>query len=412
VPLTGKNVLLGVTGSIAAYKAVELASRMRASGADVHVVMTRNATEFVAPLTFATISRHPVQLDTFDTTRWEPEHTALADESDLFIVAPATANVLAKFAHGVADDLLSTLYLAIRCPTLVAPAMNAFMYAHPAVQENIRVLKTRGVTFSGPDYGMLACGYEGPGRLKAVDALYADVERLAATSSYVKGVYETKRDYAELRVVVTAGPTREPLDPVRFLSNRSSGRMGYALAEVAARRGARVTLVSGPTNLDTPTGVERVDVLTAREMHEATLRAAEDVDIIILSAAVADYEPDTVAPQKIKKHDETMTLTLRTTPDIARSLGERKGDRILVGFAAETENGIENARRKMTDKNLDLIVLNDVTQEGAGFETMTNIVTLLRPDGDAESLPRLSKSEVAEHILDTALALHRTAHTR
>jgi len=407
MPLRGKNVLLGVTGGIAAYKAVDLASRMRAAGADVRVVMTQNATKFVAPLTFATISRHPVGLDTFDESRWEPEHTALADESDLFVVAPATANILAKFAHGIADDLLTTLYLAIRCPTLVAPAMNAFMYEHPAVQHNLRLLRERGVVISGPDYGMLACGYEGFGRLKAVDALFADVERLAATSTYVRGVASPKRDYTGLHVVITAGPTREPLDPVRFLSNRSSGRMGYALAERAARRGARVTLISGPTHLEPPGGVERVEVVRAREMHEATLRLAEDADIVILSAAVADYEPETVAPQKIKKQDETMTLTLRKTPDIARSLGERKGNRILVGFAAETEDGIENARRKLAEKNLDLIVLNDVTQEGAGFETTTNIVTLLRPNGEVKALPRLPKTEVAEVILDVALTLRR-----
>lgn len=398
--LAGKRVLLGVSGSIAVYKAVELVSRMRNAGADVHVVMTRHATEFVAPLTFATISRHPVHLDMFDTTRWEPEHTALADESDLFVVAPATANVLAKFARGIADDLLSTLYLAIRCPTLIAPAMNVFMYEHPAVQENISILKARGVVFSGPDYGMLACGYEGPGRLRDVDALFADVERLAARAS-------PRRDYEGLRVVVTAGPTREPLDPVRFLSNRSSGQMGYALAEAAARRGARVTLISGPTALTAPWGVERIAVLRAREMYEVTLRAAQDADIVLLAAAVADYEPETFSPQKIKKHGETFSLTLRKTPDIARSLGEQKGDRILVGFAAETENPLENARRKMAEKHLDLVVLNDVTQEGAGFETTTNIVTLLRPDGETTRLPLLLKTEVAEHILDAALALRR-----
>jgi phosphopantothenoylcysteine decarboxylase/phosphopantothenate--cysteine ligase len=373
--------------------------------------MTRNATEFLAPLTLSTLSRHPVHLDSFDTSRWEPEHTALADDADLFIVAPATANVLAKFAHGLADDLLSTLYLAIRCPTLLAPAMNAFMYEHPAMQENIARLKERGIVFSGPDYGMLACGYEGPGRLKDVDALFADIERLALTSTYVKGVYSTTRDFAGRRLVVTAGPTREPLDPVRFLSNPSSGKMGYAIANEAARRGAEVVLVSGPTALDAPPGVRRVSVTTAREMHAVTLEAAEGADAVVLSAAVADYEPTTTAPQKLKKTDGTLTLTLRKTPDIAQDLGAQKGTRLLVGFAAETEHVLDHAREKLRRKNLDLIVLNDVTQPGAGFETDTNLVTLLWADGRAEELPLLPKQEVAGRILDALHALFTASAT-
>lgn len=408
----GKNIVLGVTGSIAAYKAADLIGRLRKAGADVRIVMTDAATRFVTPTTLATLSRNPVSRDQFDDSRWEPEHTALADSADLFVVAPATANSIAKMAHGIADDLLSTLLVAARCPTLVAPAMNVHMYESAVVQENLRKLAARGVAIADPEYGMLACGYEGQGRLRSVDVLLTDIERLAENSTYSPGGPPTPRDLEGLRVLVTAGPTREPLDPVRFISNRSTGKMGYAIAAEAASRGAHVTLVSGPTALDAPGGVERVDVGTAREMRDATVRAFEEADVAILSAAVADYEADEVAEHKIKKGDGPLTLTLRRTPDIAAELGARKGARTLVAFAAETQDALANARAKMRRKNADLIVLNDITRPGAGFGTDTNLVTILADDGESQELPLLSKREVAAHILDAAQRRRSPAEAR
>jgi phosphopantothenoylcysteine decarboxylase / phosphopantothenate---cysteine ligase len=400
VAVNGKNIVLGVTGSIAAYKAADIAGGLRKAGADVHIVMTDAATRFVTPTTLATISRNPVHRDQFDDSRWEPGHTALADAADLFVIAPATANVIAKMAHGIADDLLSTLLVAARCPTLIAPAMNVHMYESAVVQENLGKLRDRGVAIADPEYGMLACGYEGQGRLRSVDILLADIERLAEASSYSPHTAPTVRDLDGLRVVVTAGPTREALDPVRFISNHSTGKMGYAIAAEAAARGADVTLVTGPTALDAPGGVTRVDVNSAREMHAATARAFDGADVAILSAAVADYEADEVAEQKIKKGDGPLTLTLRRTTDIAAELGRVKGDRLLVAFAAETQDAIANAREKLRRKNADLIVVNDITQPGAGFGTDTNLVTILGDDGASEELPLLSKRDVAARILD------------
>ncbi|GIX06402.1 MAG: peptidase ClpP [Candidatus Poribacteria bacterium] len=391
--LEGRTVLLGVSGSIAAYKAVELASRLRKAGASVHVVMTQNATRFVSPLTFETISRNPVHVDPFAPAQWEPEHTALADRADLFVVAPATANILAKFAHGIADDLLSTLYLAARCPILVAPAMNVYMYRNPAVQENLERLRARGVKIAEPEEGMLACGYEGQGRLQEVERLVETIVQLA------RGL-EAPRDWEGVSVLVTAGPTREPIDPVRFLSNRSSGKMGYAIAEEAALRGAQVVLVSGPTQLPSPPNVRRIQVESAEEMARAVEQTAGSAQVIFLAAAVADFTPVEVSPHKLKKGTaETWTLTLRKTPDIAASLGQRKGDRVLIGFAAETDDPIANARRKLTEKRLDLIVLNRVNEPGAGFEVDTNRVTLIFPDGTVEEWPLLDKREVARRLL-------------
>jgi phosphopantothenoylcysteine decarboxylase/phosphopantothenate--cysteine ligase len=402
--LDGKNVVLGVTGSIAAYKAADLASRMRQAGANVHVVLTDNAARFVTPLTLATISRNPVHLDPFDVSRWEPEHTALADNADLFVVAPATANAIAKFACGLADDLLSTLFLAARCPVLIAPAMNVFMYENPVVQENIARLKARGVVFSDPEHGMLACGYEGPGRLRSVESLMRDIEALATSRPPARTGGARGRDLEGLQVVVTAGPTREPLDPVRFLSNRSSGKMGYAIAEAAVRRGARVHLVSGPVSLPQPLGVRRALVETTREMHTETVRAAEEADVVVLAAAPADYAAAQIAPQKIKKSENALTIELQATPDIAADLGAHGGP-VLVGFAAETQDAFENAMAKLRAKRLDLIVLNDVTLPGAGFEADTNVVSFLRPDGTHADLPLLPKTEVADRLLDEVVAL-------
>jgi len=400
MPLEGVNILYGVTGSIAAYKAAELTSLLRKAGADVHVVMTPNASRFIAPLTLATLSRNPVHTDTFDISGWKPEHTTLADAAQLLVVAPATANAIAKFACGIADDLLSTLFLAARCPTLIAPAMNSAMYDHPAVVRNIRTLTERGAVFSGPDYGMLADGYEGRGRLRDVPELFREIEEL-----WNQTAESTARDLAGRRVVVTAGPTREYLDPVRFISNRSSGKMGYALAEAAEKRGADVTLVSGPAHLDAPARVRRIDVGTAAEMLQAARQAAENADIVIFAAAVADYTPETVSDAKIKKSDDALTLRLVQTTDISADIGGEKGNRVLVGFAAETNDGIANATRKLREKNLDLIVLNDVTQPGAGFDADTNIVTFIDGESEPKSLPMLPKSQVAHRGLDAVARL-------
>jgi phosphopantothenoylcysteine decarboxylase/phosphopantothenate--cysteine ligase len=406
--VSGKNIVLGVTGSIAAYKAADIAGGLRKAGADVHVVLTDSATRFVTPTTLATISRNPVHQDQFDDARWEPGHTALADEADLFVIAPATANIIAKMAHGIADDLLSTLLVAARCPTLVAPAMNVHMYESVVVQDNLRKLRERGVSIADPEYGMLACGYEGQGRLRSVEVLLADVNAIADASTYTPGGAHGAGDMEGLRVIVTAGPTREALDPVRFISNLSTGKMGYAVAAEAVARGADVTLISGPTNLASPAGVTRVDVQSAREMRDATTRAFESADIAVLSAAVADYEAAEIADRKIKKGDGPLTLTLRRTPDIAAELGACKGDRLIVAFAAETDDPLPNAREKLRRKNADLIVVNDITQPGAGFGGDTNIVTIIADDGTVDELPLLSKRQVAVRIFDAVRARRAT----
>ncbi len=403
--LDGKNILLGVTGSIAAYKAIDLTSMLRKEGADPHIVMTPSACRFAAPAAFETISRNPVHLDAFDNARWEPEHTRLADDADLAAVIPATANIIAKFAHGIADDLLSTLLTAVRCPVLVAPAMNVHMYESPITQANLRALTGLGVVVAEPETGPLACGYEGVGRLQSVERLLEALKHLEARSFYRSGV---KRDMAGLRALVTAGPTREPLDPVRFISNRSSGKMGYAIAEAAHARGAEVTLVSGAVGLPAPRGVEYASAETAREMLDAVMRRIAAVDVAVFAAAVADYEPIEAAPDKIKKGQDRIALTLQKTPDIALEAGRADGNRFLIGFAAETnalpQGGVQNARRKLTEKNLDMIVLNDVTQPGAGFDVDTNIVTLLDRQGGRTDLPLMPKRAAAHRILDAAIS--------
>ena len=406
MPLQGKNILLGVTGSIAAYKAIDLASMLRKEDADVHVVMTESACRFAAPGAFETITRNPVHIDPFDSARWEPEHTRLADNADLAAVAPATANAIAKFAHGIADDLLSTLLTAARCPVLIAPAMNVHMYNSPATQANLRALTALGVAVAEPETGPLACGYDGQGRLQPPERLLEAIRKLPETSTYRlrdRGETGMKRDMEGLQALVTAGPTREPIDPARFLSNRSTGKMGYALAEAAQARGAAVALVSGPTHLPTPLGVERIDVNTAREMRRAVLSRIDDADIAVFAAAVADYEPAEYSAEKLKKTDGGMTIRLQKTDDIARLAGQRPGKRFLIGFAAETENRIENAERKLRGKNLDMIVLNDIGADGAGFEADTNIVTLIHRNGKRTDAPILPKIAVAHRIFDAAL---------
>ena len=398
-PLAGRTVLLGVAGGIAAYKAAELARRLGERGAEVLTILTAAATRFVTPLTFASLTHRPVYTP---EDLWEPragvEHVRLADGADLVILAPATAHLLGKLAGGLADDFLSTVVLAVglRVPVLVAPAMNAHMWRNPAVQANVERLRSWGYTVLEPEEGPLAEGYSGPGRLPEPAAIVAAAEALLGR----------RRDLAGRRVLVTAGPTREPIDPVRFISNRSSGKMGFALAEAARDRGARVTLVSGPVSLPAPAGVELVRVETAAEMQAAVLARADEADVIIKAAAVADFRPARPADHKLKKDSVAPVVELAPTPDILRELGQRKRPgQFLVGFAAETRDLLENAQRKIREKNLDLIVLNDVSQPGAGFEVDTNIVTLVYPDGRVEPLPRMSKRQVADAILDRLVAL-------
>jgi len=394
--LAGKRILLGVTGSIAAYKAVELLRELTRRGAEVRCAMTESATRFVAPLTFQSLSRRPVLTDLYaQDYEGQIAHIAAAGGADLFLVAPATAHTLAKFAHGLADDFLTNLFLAATCPVLLAPAMDAEMWRHPATQANVATLRQRGVQFVGPASGELASGLTGPGRLAEPAEIVGAVEALFARA----------RDLAGRSVLVTAGPTYEPLDPVRFVGNRSSGRMGFALAEAAAARGARVLLVTGPTHLTPPPGVECIRVQTTQEMYEAVLARAEGTDAIIKAAAPADYRAAKVAPAKIKKGREILTLELTPTPDILAELARRKGASVLVGFAAETEELVANAREKLRKKNLDLVVANDVGAKDAGFAAETNRVTLVSGDGEIEALPLLSKQEVAHRILDRVARL-------
>ncbi|MCR4707600.1 MAG: bifunctional phosphopantothenoylcysteine decarboxylase/phosphopantothenate--cysteine ligase CoaBC [Clostridiales bacterium] len=391
-------VVLGVTGGIAAYKACEILRILQKNGCDVFVVMTKNACRFLTPLTFETLSGHPVAADTFERpATWEVEHVALAKRADIFLIAPATANVLAKMAAGIADDMLTTTVLATEAPILVAPAMNTGMYKNAATQDNCVLLKKRGVHFVAPVSGHLACGDEGEGKLASPEAIAKEALQILGQ----------KRDLAGLRVAVTAGPTREKIDPVRYLSNRSSGRMGYALAARAMARGADVTLLTGPVSLTPPAGVSVLSFGTTKELLEKLLSVADRQDVIIQAAAPGDFclaEPFT---QKIKKKKGEGELVLRLTenPDVAAAVGSRKREgQILVGFAAETEHVSGNAREKLKKKNLDLIVANDVTQPGAGFDVETNIVTLITEEGEA-ALPLLSKDEVADRILDRVLTL-------
>ncbi|MEW6425998.1 MAG: bifunctional phosphopantothenoylcysteine decarboxylase/phosphopantothenate--cysteine ligase CoaBC [Bacillota bacterium] len=396
----GKLITLGVTGSIAAYKAAELASLLAKAGADVHVVMTAGAQKFVAPATFAALTGNPVHTDMFAGAAGAGgspfPHIELA-KAHLLVVAPATANILAKAARGVADDLLSTAILAARGPVLFCPAMNVHMYRNPATRANIAVLREYGYCVLEPGAGRLACGEEGEGRLPEPAEIVAEIARLLGGPA---------KDLQGLSVLVTAGGTREPLDPVRFISNRSSGKMGYALARAAAARGADVTLVSAPTALPVPAGVRVVPAETAQQMFAAVLEHFPQADLVLKAAAVADYRPARPAEQKIKKEGETLVLELTRNPDILLELGRcKKPGQVLVGFAAETENLLANARRKLAEKNVDLLVANDVTRPGAGFGADTNIVKLIYRDGKVVDLPLLEKTVLADRILDAALAL-------
>ena len=392
-------VVLGVTGGIAVYKACELLRLLQKRGIDVFVVMTQNACRFVAPLTFETLSGHPVAVDTFDRPQtWEVEHIALAKRADLFLIAPATANIMGKMACGIADDMLSTTVMATRAPVLVAPAMNTGMWENAAVQQNVKALRARGVEIVAPVSGHLACGDNGAGKL----------EDVAVIAERACELLFAKKDMEGLRVMVTAGPSREALDPVRYISNRSSGKMGYAIAQAAQKRGAEVTLLSGPVAIEAPQGVKLVPFTTTQELLDRASELAQEQDLLIQAAAPADYRAKEVAPQKIKKQGgEPMTFTLVENPDVAATLGKAKrSGQVFVGFAAETNDVLAHARDKLARKNLDMIVANDVTRPGAGFDVDTNIVTLITKDGQ-EALPMMSKAEVAQRILDRALALRR-----
>lgn len=394
--LLGKNIVLGVTGGIAAYKAVEIVSRLKKAGASVHVIMTEGATKFVTPLTFRELSANPVAVKMWEEPKtWNVEHIALATLADLFLIAPATANIIGKIANGIADDMLSTTVMATKAPVILAPAMNTNMYLNPITQQNIAKLASLGYHFIEPGTGMLACGVEGPGRLAEPSTIVEYVENLTKQSCSLAGK----------KVLITAGGTREPLDPVRYIGNRSSGKMGYALAAAAAQRGAAVLLVSGPTNLPAPQGVAVVNVESAQEMRNAVLAEYPDADIVIKAAAVADYRSVAQAEHKIKKHDETLTILLEKNPDILAELGRLKTKQILIGFAAETEQLVTYATEKLNRKNADMIVANNVMLPDAGFNTDTNIVKLLYRDGRIEDLPKMEKTKLASIILDKICGL-------
>lgn len=393
--LSGKTVVVGVTGGIAAYKSVILVSELKKQGANVHVVMTKNATEFVTPLTFETRSGNRCISDMFERNfEFDVKHISLAKAADLIIVAPATANFIAKAAHGIADDMLTTVVLAAKCPKLVAPAMNTAMYENPATQDNLKKIQEYGYTVIEPNEGLLACGDEGKGKMPEPSELLEHV--LYAL---------TPKDMQGLSVLVTAGPTQEAIDPVRYITNHSSGKMGYEIAHAAAMRGADVTLVSGRTSLDVPLGVTRVDVTSAADMYDAVVKRAPKTDMLFKAAAVADYTPAETADHKLKKSDDDMSIPLKRTKDILAEVGKKKKKgQIICGFAMETEDLLKNAKAKLEKKNLDMICANSLRTEGAGFAGDTNVVTLITKD-DSTELGKLTKLETAHRILDKTLTL-------
>ncbi len=394
--LKGKKIVLGVTGGIAAYKAAEFVRLLVKQEANVHVVMTENAQKFITPLTFQTLSGNPVITDPFALlNQTEIGHVTLADLAELIVILPATANIIGKIASGIADDFLSTMVMASKAPVLIVPSMNVNMWKNNALQRNVQTLLERGIHFVEPEVGELACHWYGKGRLAELEEVIEKIEEIFSTKD-LKGV----------KILVTAGPTQEAIDPVRFITNRSSGKMGYALAKVARRRGAEVTLVTGPTSLSIPCkDIKLLSVRTAEEMREAVLDHFDECDVLIKAAAVSDYRPKISSQQKLKKSEASILLELERTVDILREVGKRKGHRILIGFSAETENLISNAAEKLKEKNLDFIVVNDVTKLGAGFEVDTNQVKILFPSGEVKELPLMSKEEVSERILDEVTKL-------
>ncbi len=391
--LKGKHVLVGVTGSIAAYKTPDLISRLKKLGADVKVIMTRSAAEFVTPLTFQTMSQNPVALDMFERpVSWEVEHISLAKWADVMVIVPATANIIGKITWGIADDMLSTASMAIKAPMLIAPAMNTAMYESDAVRANIEILKKRGISFVEPDAGRLACGDTGRGKLASIDDI---------TEAVISAVSRSC-DLAGLRVLVTAGATREALDPVRFITNHSTGRMGVEIARAAKIRGAEVTLVCGHLDVPVPKGIHVISVTSAQDMYQACMEAFPETDITIKAAAVGDYRPETCSDSKIKKSGD-MSLSLVRNPDILAEMGKnKKSGQLLVGFCMETEDLIQNATKKLQNKNLDMIVANHLFDENAGFGSVNNTVTILTKIGTQETLPNMSKFDVANEILDRA----------
>ena len=397
--LSGKKIVLGVSGGIAAYKACELVSRLKKLNADVHVIMTASAEKFVTPLTFQSLSLNQVAVDMFDTPNyWEIEHISLAKLADVIVIAPATANIIGKLANGIADDMLSTTIMATKAKVLIAPAMNTNMYENPVLQRNIKLLSELGYIMIPPTEGRLACGDVGKGKMAEP----------AVIEKSIIDLLNPGQDMAGRTVLVTAGPTREAIDPVRFISNNSTGKMGYAIARQAALRGAKVYLVSGPTILDTPIGVERYDVISAEEMYNKVMELFPMCDIVIKAAAVADYAPMNAYSQKVKKSENQLELKLKKNPDILFELGKIKGDKILVGFAMETENLVENAAEKVKKKNLDFIAANDLNEAGAGFAAETNAVKLIDREGNIENIPLKMKDEIADIILDRIVNLKRT----
>ncbi|MEG0013549.1 MAG: bifunctional phosphopantothenoylcysteine decarboxylase/phosphopantothenate--cysteine ligase CoaBC [Cellulosilyticaceae bacterium] len=386
-----KHILIGVTGGIAVYKVLDVASKLRKLGYDMNTIMTKNACEFVNPLSFETLTNNYVVTDTFERPhKWEVEHIALAKKADLMLIAPATANIIGKVAHGIADDMLSTTIMAARCPVVFAPAMNTAMYENIIVQENIAYLKSKGYLFIEPESGWLACGDVGSGKLPTPDTIV----------SYVTKQLEIEKDLEGKHILLTAGPTIEAIDPMRYITNHSSGKMGYAIAKQAASRGAEVVLISGPTQLECPQGVKCIDVKSARDMYEAVHNHFEWADAVIKTAAVADYRPENESSHKIKKDGRSLTLNLTPNPDILKSLGEQKKHQILVGFAAETENVIAYAKEKIEKKHLDFIIANNIAQSGAGFKGDTNIATLIKSDGEMIAYPQMTKNELGDMILN------------
>jgi phosphopantothenoylcysteine decarboxylase/phosphopantothenate--cysteine ligase len=393
---SNKNIVLGVCGGIAAYKACELTSRLKKLNANIDVIMTKSAAEFVTALTFQSLSLNEVITDMFEKPKyWEIEHISLAKKADIIVIAPATANVISKLACGIADDMLTTTVMASKAIKLIVPAMNTNMYENLIVQRNIETLKQLGYNFMEPSEGRLACGDIGKGKMAEPEAIEARIKELLLTS----------RDLEGKTVLVTAGPTREALDPVRFITNHSTGKMGFAIAEKAVLRGAKVYLVAGPSNLATPHGVERIDVESALDMHTAVMKLMENADIIIKSAAVADYRPAEMSSEKIKKSEDDLVIKLKKNPDILQELGKVKGNRVLIGFAMETQNLIENASAKVKKKNLDFIVANDLRTEGAGFAGDTNVVKIIDSQGKVEEIPLMRKSDLADIVLDKAIGI-------
>ena len=394
--LEGKTVLLGVTGSIAAYKIAYLASALKKRRADVHVLMTKNATNFINPITFETLTGNKCLVDTFDRNfQFQVEHVSIAKKADVVMIAPASANVIGKLAHGIADDMLTTTIMACKCKKFISPAMNTNMFENPVVQDNLKILEHYGYEVIAPASGYLACGDTGAGKMPEPETLLAYIEREAACEKDLKGK----------KILVTAGPTQESIDPVRYITNHSSGKMGYAIAKAAMLRGADVTLVSGRTAIEPPMFVKVVPVVTAKDMYEAVTSVSDEQDIIIKAAAVADYRPAKVSDEKVKKSDGQMSIELERTDDILKFLGEHKCDgQFLCGFSMETQNVIGNSRAKLTKKNLDMVAANNVKVEGAGFQGDTNVLTLITQDEEV-SLPLMSKEDAALKILDKILTL-------